>query len=1123
MDIDGNPTQLTSNQNLSTEDDVEFNSETVQSQSFINGGTPVSPPAGELKIYSKLNNKIYTLNSLGQENELGGGGGGSGSPWAFSTATSGIPAPGQFFYNNAVPASVTDIVISKTDSDGNDQSPLLQTLAMGDTLLLSNFDKSNQKLYLVSDLVAGINFYSISVTQEAQSLPTNYTNTETINMVFYIAQNPFDQSLNTTDNVTFNDLTVSTINTITPSLITDNETQITALNANLRTVQNLVNPAPGGSVLVGGVNTAPIVTGANTTVFGDNVAALLSTGASNTLIGASAVNALTTGSSNSAIGYSCMSNLTIGSGNTALGGLGGYDIDTGSNNVCLGYLAHTGDTASINRIALGHNSAAKTDNSCVIGNTAIASVVPGNPLCELGTVADPFGAVTCGLVNTVDVLALSQDAGGISQIVKTAADSTLVGELIGLVATTAVGNVAMGKRALEGVTSGQYNVALGTDCMKSLTIGQVNTGVGYRCLENFQSGNLNTVIGMNSALDLISGSNNLVIGSNSVAGGATSVNRIVIGAGAIGTADFQCKIGTAQLNSIVPHPNATCSLGTALEPFAEVHCSGVTVTNGLGTASVKTNVLEPINPLGPIFVTKTLDVTGNVVLTGNVIATGDVKLEGTLKVDTITSFDGISNIEMSDTVRITGDLIVTNSIDSSIITGTSRVITASLRDLTQTTRVNIDAVSVDVVSTDLLQNGVSITNKIQNINPSTTLGNTVLNGDLAVSTIKSIAQQYIVNEDYTTANTALGTTFGDAIVGVSSNGLQLSNDISNSGGGLVFTGALPLSCTVEYDWLYLDPVGPGGTIEDGNAIAFFTGDLASYTSGFKWYSNPNGMNYPCTTFVPDRVRILGDGGDSGYVNVSEFILGQTYRTKLVITPTLISFYVDNVLKATAVSTGQIQRSKFGVVGHGSTNRSCNYFIKNLQVYDAVQAAATQIDLGTEISLTGDTSINGSFTVNSVLQDTARSIYGQQSTGSVELTTINLSNAIQAYTIDPSLIAGLTVTSFSSVGLSEGLNEFGFNVSDAGLYEVHINCGIKPNSTDGALVTLGLLKNGIVTDFGSSCLKMKTRFSNQTVSCLIQCNALDSLQPYLSTFGGGQSDDIGVKFICFNVKRIKISV
>ena len=172
---------------------------------FVHTTTPPVPPAGQISVYSKSDNNLYQLSSNGVERPLGSGGGGANrSIWTFSNTIGGTPANGYLNFNNATPASVTDIAINVINKDGIDLSPVLQTLAMGDTLLLSNDNSTNTKLYLVSDLTAGIGFYTVSVTLEAQSSTTNYNDSDQIGVQFYIAQNPFDQTLNTTDDVKFN-------------------------------------------------------------------------------------------------------------------------------------------------------------------------------------------------------------------------------------------------------------------------------------------------------------------------------------------------------------------------------------------------------------------------------------------------------------------------------------------------------------------------------------------------------------------------------------------------------------------------------------------------------------------------------------------------------------------------------------------------------------------------------------------------------------------------------------------------------------------------------------------------------------------------------------------------------
>lgn len=178
---------------------------------FNHTTTPTIPPAGQITVYSKSDDKLYKLNSAGVESEIGSGGGGVQSKWKFNSAVSGNPASEYLRFDNATPASVLEIVMNTTDSNSIDQRPLLQTLARGDQLYLCNSDATNCKLYNIENNVDNTTFFDLTVALEAENAAANFTNDEVLTVVFYINQNPFDQSLNTNDSVEFNNLTITNL------------------------------------------------------------------------------------------------------------------------------------------------------------------------------------------------------------------------------------------------------------------------------------------------------------------------------------------------------------------------------------------------------------------------------------------------------------------------------------------------------------------------------------------------------------------------------------------------------------------------------------------------------------------------------------------------------------------------------------------------------------------------------------------------------------------------------------------------------------------------------------------------------------------------------------------------
>ena len=154
----------------------------------------------------------------------------------------------------------------------------------------------------------------------------------------------------------------------------------------------------------------------------------------------------------------------------------------------------------------------------------------------------------------------------------------------------------------------------------------------------------------------------------------------------------------------------------------------------------------------------------------------------------------------------------------------------------------------------------------------------------------------LVNDDYTQSLSTVGTFFGNTINIATPSGIQLSQDQPNLGGGVVFTGSLPETVTVEFDWSFTNP-GGGGSEGDGNSISFFTSDLTSYTSGLKWYQNgPTGMNFTAVTYDG---QIIFYGNEIATSNnnpvLPQFVSEQTYTMKIDITPTTIQYFIDGVL------------------------------------------------------------------------------------------------------------------------------------------------------------------------------------------------------------------------------------
>ncbi|MDG2194320.1 MAG: tail fiber domain-containing protein, partial [Polaribacter sp.] len=149
--------------------------------------------------------------------------------------------------------------------------------------------------------------------------------------------------------------------------------------------------------------------------------------------------------------------------------------------------------------------------------------------------------------------------------------------------TTGDNNVAVGFQGLYANTSGYQNTALGNDAMRFNTSGYRNTAIGQGSLYKNESGVYNTSMGGYSlhsntsshyssafgykalyvstgegnlalgyqAGDVITtGTNNVVIGRDADPSANSATNQIVIGYGATGTGDNSVSLGNTSIGSI---------------------------------------------------------------------------------------------------------------------------------------------------------------------------------------------------------------------------------------------------------------------------------------------------------------------------------------------------------------------------------------------------------------------------------------------------------------------------------------------------------------------------------------------------------------------------------------------
>ena len=97
--------------------------------------------------------------------------------------------------------------------------------------------------------------------------------------------------------------------------------------------------------------------------------------------------------------------------------------------------------------------------------------------------------------------------------------------------SNALGNTAIGYKALNGITTGDSNVAFGLNCGSGITTGNSNTFYGSVSATSVRTGSNNIVVG-NNAFNLTSSaiSNSIVIGNNGIANGASGDYQFYLGA-----------------------------------------------------------------------------------------------------------------------------------------------------------------------------------------------------------------------------------------------------------------------------------------------------------------------------------------------------------------------------------------------------------------------------------------------------------------------------------------------------------------------------------------------------------------------------------------------------------------
>jgi hypothetical protein len=263
-------------------------------------------------------------------------------------------------------------------------------------------------------------------------------------------------------------------------------------------------PAPGNLFLGTSCGSPSITAGNLNTGVGVNCLSSISTTAasSNTGVGAACLTQLTSGVSNTCVGYNSGQAIITGVGNCFFGvGSGsaatnnsnsGFGVNsltsmTGSstNNSALGYFAGqlratytqctflgaTSD-ASVNALtnatAIGYGASVGTDNTVVIGNASVVSVLTSGAFKTTNTTASTTTATGSGIFGGGLGIAGNAFVGGVLNVTdSTASTSTTTGS--GIFA----GGLGVAKNSFFG---GSLNITLTTDSTSSTTGAMINSG-----------------------------------------------------------------------------------------------------------------------------------------------------------------------------------------------------------------------------------------------------------------------------------------------------------------------------------------------------------------------------------------------------------------------------------------------------------------------------------------------------------------------------------------------------------------------------------------------------------------------------------------------------------------------
>jgi len=260
------------------------------------------------------------------------------------------------------------------------------------------------------------------------------------------------------------------------------------------------------------------------------------------------------GSGNVGVGKDCLLNMTTASKNIAMGYRSLHLLQSGSSNVAIGHEAGEGITTQWNNVCIGQETLENSNSSsCVaIGHQAMDTSSNVGGFCvAVGYHAGRNFVTQQGLIAMGYQASYSHTSGAdCVTIGRSAGYSNTTGQhraILGAFAAqynTGSGNTAMGYNALKGPSSGTvnggYNVAIGRNAMDVLTTGSFNTAIGNDSAENLQTGFFNTYLGRDSGTGHVNGTNCSFVGNEAAPSTSGASNEIVLGNASVSA--LRCQV-----------------------------------------------------------------------------------------------------------------------------------------------------------------------------------------------------------------------------------------------------------------------------------------------------------------------------------------------------------------------------------------------------------------------------------------------------------------------------------------------------------------------------------------------------------------------------------------------------